>query len=167
MKHFLTSKALHLFAVHPPTSYVLSSLIISFLFFLTLFFSPCFEIATALFHICSLGNTLGLGHGRDKIKLESKPACCSWEVRLVLPLLLEPPPLPRLFFRDSWDCEAGTSHQPLTLVRGLWERAEYRCCLTLISLDQGALSPYLKADSKAKLPHKSSSVLQVDSLSMD
>lgn len=47
-KHFLTSKALHLFAVHPPTSYVLSSLIISFLFFLTLFFPPAFSFLSNL-----------------------------------------------------------------------------------------------------------------------
>ena len=55
------------------------------------FFFCCFETATALFHICSTGNALGLGQGKEKIKLESKPVCC-WPRGL--PFHLEPPSPP-------------------------------------------------------------------------
>lgn len=133
----------------------------------------CFETATALFHTCSTGNALGLGQGREKIKLESKPACC-WtrrEMRLAPPPLhLEPPssppnphrpPCPPFLLCTSW------GYKPFPPVRGLREWAECSCRLVLVSLDQGTLSPYLKTDSKAKLRYKSSSVLKVDSFSKD
>lgn len=61
----------------------------------------CFETATALFHVCSTGNVLSLGQGREKSKLAKKQPCSllaqGWEARLALPPLhleLSSPSLP-------------------------------------------------------------------------